>query len=136
QELVKGLGGINREEAIQEVHFPQDRERLDRAVQRLKFEELFFIQMQLLLQKELVQREVKGNLFDRVGEFFNTFYHRHLPFELTDAQKRVVKEIRKDMGTGKQMNRLLQGDVGSGKTLVALLSMSLALDNGFQAAML
>lgn len=136
QELVKGLGGINREEAIQEVHFPQDRERLDRAVQRLKFEELFFIQMQLLLQKELVQREVKGNLFDRVGELFNTFYHRHLPFELTDAQKRVVKEIRKDMGTGKQMNRLLQGDVGSGKTLVALLSMLLALDNGFQAAML
>ncbi|MGB3868372.1 MAG: ATP-dependent DNA helicase RecG [Flavobacteriales bacterium] len=134
--LVEQLGGINREEAVMEAHFPQDKHRLDLAIRRLKFEELFFIQLQLLKQKLLMQEAVKGNVFSRVGEHFNSFYTDHLPFELTDAQKRVVKEIRKDMGTGRQMNRLLQGDVGSGKTLVALLSILLALDNGFQGAML
>ena len=134
--LVHQLGGIGREQAITEAHFPQSRENLDLAIRRLKFEELFFIQLQLLKQKQLVQQDVAGQVFGHVGELFNTFYGHHLPFELTDAQKRVVKEIRRDMGSGKQMNRLLQGDVGSGKTLVALLSMLLALDNGFQAAML
>ncbi|MGB6047102.1 MAG: ATP-dependent DNA helicase RecG, partial [Flavobacteriales bacterium] len=134
--LVEQLGGISREEAVMEAHFPQDKHRLDLAIRRLKFEELFFIQLQLLKQKLLMQEAVKGNVFSRVGEHFNSFYTDHLPFELTNAQKRVVKEIRKDMGTGKQMNRLLQGDVGSGKTLVALLSILLALDNGFQGAML
>ncbi len=134
--LVEQLGGLSREEAVIEAHFPQDKARLDVAIRRLKFEELFFIQLQLLKQKLLMQQDVKGNVFSRVGEHFNSFYTDHLPFELTNAQKRVVKEIRKDMGTGKQMNRLLQGDVGSGKTLVALLSILLALDNGFQGAML
>ena len=134
--IVQQLGGMGREEAVMEAHFPQDQQRLDRALKRLKFEELFFIQLQLLKQKQLLEQDVKGNVFTHVGEHFNTFYSNHLPFELTGAQKRVVKEIRKDMGSGKQMNRLLQGDVGSGKTLVALLSMLIALDNGFQAAML
>jgi ATP-dependent DNA helicase RecG len=135
-ELVQQLGGISREEAVMEAHFPQDQKRLDLAVKRLKFEELFYIQLQLLKQKLLMQHDVKGNVFAHVGAHFNSFYTDHLPFELTGAQKRVVKEIRKDMGTGHQMNRLLQGDVGSGKTLVALLSMLIALDNGFQAALL
>ncbi len=134
--LVQQLGGVSREEAVTEAHFPQDQKRLDIAVKRLKFEELFYIQLQLLKQKLLMQQDVKGNVFAHVGAHFNSFYTDHLPFELTGAQKRVVKEIRKDMGTGQQMNRLLQGDVGSGKTLVALLSMLIALDNGFQAAML
>ena len=134
--LVQGLGGISREEAVMEAHFPLDRERLALATKRLKFEELFYLQLQLLKQKQLMQQDVAGNVFGHVGDLFNTFYGHHLPFELTGAQKRVVKEIRKDMATGRQMNRLVQGDVGSGKTLVALLSMLLALDNGFQAAML
>lgn len=134
--LVEHFGGISREEAICEAHFPLGKDRLEQAVARLKFEELFFIQLQLLKQKQLVQREVKGNMFAHVGDLFNAFYQHHLPFQLTGAQKRVVKEIRKDMGSGRQMNRLLQGDVGSGKTLVALLCMLIALDNGFQAAML
>lgn len=136
RELVDRWGGMGREEAVAEVHHPQDRARLDRAVQRLKFEELFFIQLRLLKQKQLMQLDVKGNVFAQVGAHFNAFYTDHLPFELTNAQKRVVKEIRKDMATGHQMNRLLQGDVGSGKTLVALLSMLIAMDNGFQAALL
>jgi ATP-dependent DNA helicase RecG len=135
-ELVQQLGGISREEAVMEAHFPQDQKRLDLAVKRLKFEELFYIQLQLLKQKLLMQHDVKGNVFAHVGAHFNSFYTDHLPFELTGAQKRVVKEIRKDMGTGHQMNRLLQGDVGSGKTLVALLSMLIALDNGFQPHLL
>jgi ATP-dependent DNA helicase RecG len=134
--LVEQLGGISREEAVMEVHFPHARQRLDLAVQRLKLEELFYIQLQLLKQKQLMQLDVRGNVFAHVGEHFNSFYTDHLPFELTGAQKRVVKEIRKDMATGHQMNRLLQGDVGSGKTLVALLSMLIALDNGFQTALL
>ncbi|MFZ1686702.1 MAG: ATP-dependent DNA helicase RecG [Flavobacteriales bacterium] len=135
-ELLVLLGGMPKEEAVRQAHVPQDQQRLDTAIRRLKFEELFFIQLQLLMQKVLMQRDVRGNVFGQVGELFNTFYKQHLPFELTNAQKRVVKEIRHDMGSGKQMNRLLQGDVGSGKTLVALLSMLIALDNGFQAAIL
>ncbi|MBK9418702.1 MAG: ATP-dependent DNA helicase RecG [Flavobacteriales bacterium] len=136
RELVDMLGGISREEAVRQMHAPQDQDRLEVATRRLKFEELFFIQMQLLKQKLLLQQSLRGNVFTHVGELFNTFYHTHLPFDLTGAQKRVVKEIRKDMGTGRQMNRLVQGDVGSGKTVVSLLSMLIALDNGFQAALM
>lgn len=135
-DLVAQLGGQGREEAITELHFPRSKEHLDQAARRIKFEELFFIQLQLLKQKQLMQQDVKGNVFGVVGDRFNAFYSHHLPFELTGAQKRVVKEIRKDMGTGRQMNRLLQGDVGSGKTLVGLFAMLLALDNGFQTALL
>lgn len=129
-----GIMGIN--EALREVHFPQSVEKLRQAQLRLKFEELFFIQLNILRTAKLRQQKFKGIVFSRVGECFNTFYKNHLPFELTDAQKRVIKEIRKDMGSGRQMNRLLQGDVGSGKTLVALLSMLLALDNGLQACIM
>lgn len=135
-ELIRLLGGMGREEAVVELHFPRDAKHLETAVRRLKFEELFFIQLRLLKQKQLMQEQVQGNVFGQVGAHFNAFYKDHLPFELTDAQKRVVKEIRRDMGNGHQMNRLLQGDVGSGKTLVALLCMLIALDNGFQSAML
>ena len=136
RELLDLVGGLGREEAFRQVHAPQDRTKLDAAVRRLKFEELFFIQLQLLKQKLLLQQSLRGHVFTQVGEHFNRFYHHHLPFELTGAQKRVVKEVRKDMGTGHQMNRLVQGDVGSGKTVVALLSMLLALDNGFQSALM
>ncbi len=135
-ELVDWLGGINREQAFRQVHAPQDQARLDGAIRRLKFEELFFIQLQLLEQKLLLQQSLRGNVFVSVGEYFKRFYEHHLPFELTGAQKRVVKEVRKDMGSGAQMNRLVQGDVGSGKTLVGLLSMLIALDNGFQSALM
>ncbi len=130
------LGNIGREEAFRQVHAPRDPVRLEVARRRLKFEELFFIQLGLLRHKQLAQRTQRGHVFDRVGDHVNTFHAKHLPFELTGAQKRVVKEIRKDMGSGRQMNRLLQGDVGSGKTLVGLLSMLIALDNGFQAALM
>jgi ATP-dependent DNA helicase RecG len=135
-ELVEWLSGMSREEAYRQVHAPQDQAKLDAAIRRLKFEELFFIQLLLLKQKQELQKRIRGNVFQQVGEHFNTFYTEHLPFELTGAQKRVVKEIRKDMGGGGQMNRLVQGDVGSGKTLVGLLSMLIALDNGFQSVLM
>ena len=135
-DLVEWLAGVSRETAYRQVHAPQDQARLDAAIKRLKFEELFFIQLHLLEQKRLLQEQVRGNVFGQVGEHFNAFYKDRLPFELTGAQKRVVKEIRKDMGSGHQMNRLVQGDVGSGKTLVGLLSMLIALDNGFQSALM
>ena len=135
-DLVQWTGGMSRDAAFRQVHAPQDQRKLDAAVRRLKFEELFFIQMHLVMQKRLVQQEVKGHVFDQVGELLNSFYNAHLPFEPTNAQKRVVKEVRRDMGSGKQMNRLVQGDVGSGKILVALISMLIALDNGFQAALM
>ena len=134
QQLVDLQGGMSREEAFRQIHVPQTKSALDAAVLRLKFEELFFIQLQLIKQKLLMQQSLRGQVFSQVGSHFNSFYNDHLPFELTGAQKRVVKEIRKDMVTGHQMNRLVQGDVGSGKTLVALLSMLIALDNGFQSA--
>ena len=134
--LVQWLGGVSREEAFRQVHAPQDQLKLDAAIKRLKFEELFFIQLLLLKQKQELQKHVRGNIFRHVGEHFNRFYNDHLPFELTGAQKRVVKEIRKDMATGGQMNRLVQGDVGSGKTLVGLLAMLIALDNGFQSVLM
>lgn len=127
---------IPREEAIKQIHFPQNPEMLKKAEFRLKFEELFFIQLKLLKQKGLREKTFRGFVFSKVGDYFNTFYSNYLPFELTNAQKRVIKEIRLDMGSGKQMNRLLQGDVGSGKTLVALMNMLIALDNGFQACLM
>ncbi|WP_106830009.1 ATP-dependent DNA helicase RecG [Parabacteroides pacaensis] len=129
-----GLTGINQ--ALQNIHFPQSAEKLRQAQLRLKFEELFYIQLNMLRTARIRQQKFKGIPFRKVGKYFNTFYKEHLPFELTNAQKRVVKEIRTDMGNGRQMNRLLQGDVGSGKTLVALLTMLLAVDNNCQACMM
>lgn len=123
-------------EAIRNVHFPESTEKLRQAQLRLKFDELFFIQLNILRTASLRKLKLKGIVFPTVGNYFNTFYKDYLPFELTGAQKRVVKEIRADMGSGRQMNRLLQGDVGSGKTLVALLSMLLAVDNHCQACMM
>jgi ATP-dependent DNA helicase RecG len=127
---------IRKNEAMLNAHFPTTPEMLQQAIYRLKFEELFFIQMELLLQNRIRKTKIKGYVFDQVGEKFTNFYKNHLPFELTGAQKRVVKEIRADMGTGAHMNRLLQGDVGSGKTIVAVLTALLALDNGFQACIM
>ena len=123
-------------EALTNIHFPTNPDLLRRAQYRLKFEELFYVQFNILRYAKDRQRRYRGYLFERVGEVFNTFYSRNLPFQLTGAQKRVLKEIRRDVGSGRQMNRLLQGDVGSGKTLVALMSMLMALDNGFQACMM
>ncbi len=124
------------DEALRNIHFPQSPEKLRHAQYRLKFEELFYVQLNILRYTKDRQRKYRGLVFERVGEVFNTFYAQNLPFQLTGAQKRVIKEIRKDMGSGRQMNRLLQGDVGSGKTLVALMSMLIALDNGYQACMM
>ena len=127
---------INRREALLNIHFPKDTTALQNAQRRLKFEELFFIQLQLLSNKQFRELKFKGHLFSTVGERVNTFYKDILPFELTGAQKRVIKEIRLDTQRGIQMNRLVQGDVGSGKTVVALMSMLLANDNGYQACMM
>ncbi len=123
-------------EALHKIHFPSTPEELEKARYRLKFEELFYIQLSILRLKATRNVKTKGFLFRAVGDNFNNFYHRNLPFPLTNAQKRVMKEIRKDLGSGKQMNRLLQGDVGSGKTLVALMSMLIAIDNGYQASIM
>ena len=127
---------MSLDEALRNIHFPQNPDKLRRAQYRLKFEELFYVQLNILRYTKDRQRKYRGLNFERVGEVFNTFYSQNLPFQLTGAQKRVIKEIRKDMGSGRQMNRLLQGDVGSGKTLVALMSMLIALDNGYQACMM
>jgi ATP-dependent DNA helicase RecG len=126
--------GIN--ETLLNIHFPKDQDSLKNARYRLKFEEFFLIQIGLLRQKNLKNKKIRGFVFPRIGELFNRFYAENLPFELTGAQKRVMHEIRRDLGTGLQMNRLLQGDVGSGKTLVALLSMLIALDNGYQVCLM
>ena len=123
-------------DALRNIHFPSNPELLRKAQYRLKFEELFYVQLNILRYAKDRQRKYRGYVFETVGETFNTFYSKNLPFELTGAQKRVLREIRQDVGCGKQMNRLLQGDVGSGKTLVALMSMLMALDNGFQACMM
>jgi ATP-dependent DNA helicase RecG len=136
QEILAQLKLMNRQEAFLNVHFPADPATLQKARARLKFEELFYIQLRLLKQKYLRIHKSDGHVFTNVGENLNTFYKKHLPFELTGAQKRVIREIRADMGSGKQMNRLLQGDVGSGKTLVALMTMLIALDNGYQACLM
>ena len=127
---------VSLDEALRNIHFPQNPDKLRKAQYRLKFEKLFYIQLNILRYAKDRQRKFRGLYFERVGEIFNTFYSQNLPFQLTGAQKRVIKEIRKDMGSGRQMNRLLQGDVGSGKTLVALMSMLIALDNGYQACMM
>ena len=123
-------------EALQKIHFPANPDELEKARYRLKFEELFYIQLNLLRYKTNRNIKFRGFVFSSVGDNFNNFYYNNLPFTLTDAQKRVMKEIRKDLGSGKQMNRLLQGDVGSGKTLVALMSMLIAIDNGYQACIM
>ncbi|WP_010251254.1 ATP-dependent DNA helicase RecG [Myroides injenensis] len=133
QELRSKLGMISMQEALINIHFPKNMEILNRAEFRLKFEELFYIQLQLLIKNIARKGKIKGFPFEKVGENFNTFYTDHLPFPLTNAQKRVIKEIRNDVGQPAQMNRLLQGDVGSGKTIVAFMSCLLAIDNGFQA---
>ncbi len=134
--LLDTLKLASKNEALFNIHFPKSQELLTRATYRLKFEELFYIQLQLLRKNMLHKAKIKGYPFTQIGENFKTFYKDHLPFELTEAQKRVVKEIRSDLGSNAQMNRLLQGDVGSGKTIVALLSMLIAIDNGFQACLM
>ena len=135
-EIVKNFGMMSRSEAMRQAHFPQNMDLLRRAQARLKFEELFYIQLSILRQSKLRDMKYQGFVFDKVGEYFNRFYREYLPFELTDAQKRVIREIRIDMNSGKQMNRLLQGDVGSGKTMVALMTSLIALDNGYQACIM
>ncbi len=134
--LLSELKLINKSAALLNIHFPKNQELLASAQFRLKFEELFYIQLQLILKNLIHKSKIKGFPFNQVGHYFNTFFKSHLPFELTGAQKRVLKEIRADMGSNAQMNRLLQGDVGSGKTIVALMSMLMALDNGFQACLM
>ncbi len=135
-DLISDFKLIPKWEAIRQIHSPENAMALQKAQFRLKFEELFFVQLRLLKQKKIGEQTVRGIVFSKVGDNFNDFYNKYLPFQLTGAQKRVVKEIRTDMGSGKQMNRLLQGDVGSGKTLVALLSMLLAIDNDCQACLM
>ena len=127
---------INRYEAYANIHFPVSQPAYEKALQRLKFEELFIAQVRLNLIRLERHKNSRGVVFEKVGELFNNFYNHHLPFELTGAQKRVIREIRTDTGRGHQMNRLLQGDVGSGKTIVALLSMLLAADNGYQSCLM
>ena len=134
--LINELKLIPKKAALFNIHFPKSADLLAKAKFRLIFEELFFIQLQLITKNLIRKHKIKGHPFDKVGENFNDFYNHHLPFQLTNAQKRVIKEIRTDMGSNAQMNRLLQGDVGSGKTIVAFMSMLLALDNGFQACLM
>lgn len=136
EEIKADLKLISRAEAMFNIHFPNSQELLTKAQFRLKFEELFYVQLQLLIKNMTHKQKIKGFVFDQIGKNFSTFYQEHLPFELTEAQKRVIKEIRADLGSGAQMNRLLQGDVGSGKTIVALMSMFIALDNGFQGCLM
>ena len=135
-DIIKEYGLIGKREALLNIHFPTSPEILAKAQYRLKFEELFFIQLQLVRKKLIRKNKIKGYVFGQVGDTFNNFYNNHLPFDLTNAQKRVLKEIRRDVASNAHMNRLLQGDVGSGKTIVALLAMLLAIDNGFQAAIM
>lgn len=136
EELREDFKLIGRFAALHQIHFPDSQKNLAAAVYRLKFEELFFVQLRLLRLNKIRVNTVRGFVFSKVGDLFNGFYNHHLPFQLTNAQKRVIKEIRLDMGSGKQMNRLVQGDVGSGKTLVALMCMLLANDNGYQACLM
>lgn len=134
--LTEELHLISREQAYFSIHAPKNEVEYKQARYRLKFEELFFLQLELLLRKEIRAKKMKGFVFSELGNIFHTFYTKHLPFELTNAQKRVLKEIRKDFLHGEHMNRLLQGDVGSGKTLVALLTILMGIDNGFQGALM
>ncbi len=135
-EICSELKLLSKSDALLNIHFPKSQELLAKAQFRLKLEELFYIQLQLILKNLIHKSKIKGLLFDKVGTYFNTFYASHLPFSLTNAQKRVLKEIRVDLGSTAQMNRLLQGDVGSGKTIVGFMSMLMALDNGFQACLM
>lgn len=135
-EMTARLHLMSRDEALRAIHYPKDARELERARVRLKFEELFFLQLGIVRYASDRRHKYRGYVFARVGVHFNSFYHNNLPFALTEAQKRVVREIRRDMGGGRQMNRLLQGDVGSGKTLVALMAMLIAVDNGFQACIM
>ncbi|MCL4107306.1 UNVERIFIED_CONTAM: hypothetical protein GTU68_067217 [Idotea baltica] len=134
--LLSSLKLMGKYEAIKEVHFPSSRATLEAAQKRLKFEELFYMQMRLLQTKATRKKNIKGHVFGTVGEKFNKFFAEKLPFTLTGAQKRVIKEIRADLGSGIHMNRLVQGDVGSGKTMVALMCMLIAIDNGYQNCMM
>ena len=127
---------MGRDEALRTLHYPKDSKTLERARLRMKFEELFFVQLNILRYASDQRRKYRGYVFNRIGDIFNSFYSQNLPFELTGAQKRVMREIRQDVCSGRQMNRLLQGDVGSGKTLVALMAMLIALDNGYQACIM
>ena len=134
--IVNRLRLVSRDTAFRHIHYPKSAEEMSHARLRLKFEELFYVQLNILRYAADQRRKYRGYVFQRVGAIFNDFFHNHLPFPLTGAQKRVIREIRTDMGSGRQMNRLLQGDVGSGKTLVALMSMLIALDNNFQACIM
>ena len=134
--LIEKMHFTSREQAIKNIHFPKSVEALKIAEARLKFEELFYIQLSMLYQSQHRSRQYRGYMFSTIGDYFNQFYNKYLPFPLTNAQKRVIKEIRNDMRSGIQMNRLLQGDVGSGKTIVALLTALIALDNGYQACLM
>ncbi|MEZ4817912.1 MAG: ATP-dependent DNA helicase RecG [Flavobacteriaceae bacterium] len=136
QEVVQPLKLLPKNEALFNIHFPKSTTLLARAQYRLKFEELFYIQLQLIRKNILHKTKIKGYTFPKVGHYFNTFFKEHLPFQLTHAQQRVIKEIRHDLGQPSQMNRLLQGDVGSGKTIVAFMSLLIALDNGFQGCLM
>lgn len=135
-EILYDLKLISKSDALFNIHFPKNQQLLAKAQFRLKFEELFYMQLQLIAKKMLRKQKIKGYPFNQVGDLFKNFYSDHLPFELTNAQKRVIKEIRADLGSNAQMNRLLQGDVGSGKTIVAVMTMLLAIDNGFQACLM
>ena len=135
-EQVSRLHLASRDEALRNIHFPESAKALERARVRLKFEELFYVQLNIVRYASDNRRKYRGYVFPRIGNVFNSFYHDNLPFTLTEAQKRVIREIWNDMRSGRQMNRLLQGDVGSGKTLVALMSMLIALDNGYQACIM
>ena len=135
-EIIENLRLLSKPDALLNIHFPKSQDLLTKASYRLKFEELFYIQLQLIRKNILQKQKIRGYIFKKVGENFTNFFENYLPFDLTNAQKRVIKEIRKDMGSNAQMNRLLQGDVGSGKTIVALMSMLLAIDNGFQATLM
>jgi len=134
--IVRDLNLMNKEEALIGVHSPRNFDHAKKAQARIKFEELFFLQLELLIRKQITQKRIKGYQFKVIGDVFTDFFENHVPFELTGAQKQVLKEIRRDMQTGMHMNRLLQGDVGSGKTLVALMTMLIAVGNGFQACIM
>lgn len=136
QEVIEAYRLMPLKETIRNLHFPESTEKLQKARERMKFEELFYLQLHILRFSRTRSRKVKGQIFARIGRYFNDFYTHCLPFELTGAQKRVLREIRGDMRTGRQMNRLLQGDVGSGKTMVAFMSMLMACDNGYQSALM
>ncbi len=135
-DIIERLHLMSRDEALRKIHYPQNAKDMEQARVRLKFEELFYVQLNILRYASDHRRKYRGYIFSNVGDVFNTFFYQYLPFTLTEAQKRVIREIRRDMGSGRQMNRLLQGDVGSGKTLVALMSMLIALDNGYQACIM